>query len=222
MLLAYLDAIALTERLHRQFLEMVKVELENNGMHDINNVQAMILYNIGDHEMTIGELTLRGCYLGSNVSYNVKKMLENDYIVRSAPPRSSLGPRPLVRQGHGACATWSCKWSNAISVSRPKPARRADPGPRHRHFPPARPVLDPVADRRQPPRAPVARGVTAVFDSVTKWPASAGHFFCPRVQFIGRNEREIRAPRIFIQPPIRLGPAKAGHPRIFSCASRKT
>src|ERR1700685_462145 len=80
MLLAYLDAIALTERLHRQFLEIVKVELENNGMHDVNNVQAMILFNVGDHDMTIGELTLRGCYLGSNVSYNVKKKGENGYL----------------------------------------------------------------------------------------------------------------------------------------------
>jgi len=95
MLLAYLDAIALTERLHRQFLEIVKVELENNGMHDVNNVQAMILFNVGDHDMTIGELTLRGCYLGSNVSYNVKKMVENGYLAqeRSVHDRRSIHVR---------------------------------------------------------------------------------------------------------------------------------
>jgi DNA-binding MarR family transcriptional regulator len=86
MLIAYLDAIALTERLHRQFLEIVKLELENHGMHDVNNVQAMILFNIGDSDMTIGELTLRGCYLGSNVSYNVKKMAENGYIAQERSP----------------------------------------------------------------------------------------------------------------------------------------
>ena len=79
---AYLELIAATERLHRQFLEMVKLELDNYGLRDINNVQAMILYNIGDLEMTVGELTLRGCYLGSNVSYNVKNMTENGYIVQ--------------------------------------------------------------------------------------------------------------------------------------------
>ena len=92
---AYLDLIALVERLHRQFLEVVKLELDANGVHDINNVQAMILYNIGDLEMTVGELTLRGCYLGSNVSYNVKKMLENGYIVqeRSAHDRRSVRVR---------------------------------------------------------------------------------------------------------------------------------
>jgi DNA-binding MarR family transcriptional regulator len=86
MITAYLDAIAITERLHRQFLEIVKLELENHAMHDVNNVQAMILFNIGDLDMTVGELTLRGCYLGSNVSYNVKKMAENGYIMQERSP----------------------------------------------------------------------------------------------------------------------------------------
>ena len=89
---AYLDVIALIERLHRQFLEVVKLELDTQGVHDINNVQAMILFNIGDLEMTVGELTLRGCYLGSNVSYNVKKMVENGYLLqeRSVHDRRSI------------------------------------------------------------------------------------------------------------------------------------
>ena len=69
----YLEVISLVERLHRHFLEVVKLELEGLGIHDINNIQGMMLFNIGDAEMTVGELTLRGCYLGSNVSYNVKK-----------------------------------------------------------------------------------------------------------------------------------------------------
>src|SRR5271155_818510 len=77
----YLEVISYVERLHRQFLEVVKLELEGLGIHNINNVQAMMLFNIGDAEMTVGELTLRGCYLGSNVSYNVKKMVENEYLV---------------------------------------------------------------------------------------------------------------------------------------------
>ncbi len=76
----YLDAIQLIERLHRHFLDVLKVELDSNDIHDINNVQSMILYNIGEDEMTVGELTVRGYYLGSNVSYNVKKMVENGYL----------------------------------------------------------------------------------------------------------------------------------------------
>jgi DNA-binding MarR family transcriptional regulator len=89
---AYLEVISLVERLHRHFLEVVKLELEGLGIHDINNVQGMMLFNIGDAEMTVGELTLRGCYLGSNVSYNVKKMVENGYLSqqRSAHDRRSI------------------------------------------------------------------------------------------------------------------------------------
>ena len=68
------------ERLHRYFLDVVKIEIDHKKIEDINNVQAMILYNIGYENMTVGELTLRGYYLGSNVSYNVKKMSENGYI----------------------------------------------------------------------------------------------------------------------------------------------
>ena len=79
---AYLEVISLIERLHRQFLEVVKLELEGLGIRDINNVQGLMLFNIGDAEMTVGELTWRGCYLGSNVSYNVKKMVEADYLAQ--------------------------------------------------------------------------------------------------------------------------------------------
>ena len=58
----YLEVVSLVERLHRHFLEVVKLELDSLGIHDINNAQSMILFNIGDAEMTVGELTLRGCY----------------------------------------------------------------------------------------------------------------------------------------------------------------
>lgn len=92
---AYLEAISLVERLHRHFLEVVKLELEGLGIHDINNIQGLMLFNIGDAEMTVGELTLRGCYLGSNVSYNVKKMVENGYLLqqRSLHDRRSIHVR---------------------------------------------------------------------------------------------------------------------------------
>jgi len=88
----YFKVISLVERLHRQFLELVKLELDGLGIRDINNVQGMMLFSIGDAEMTVGELTLRGCYLGSNVSYNVKKMVENDYLAqhRSLHDRRSI------------------------------------------------------------------------------------------------------------------------------------
>ena len=96
---SYLDVISLIERLHRHFLEIVKLELDRLGVHDINNVQAMMLFNIGDAEMTIGELTSRGCYLGTNVSYNVKKMVENSYLLqeRSVHDRRSIYIRLTVK-----------------------------------------------------------------------------------------------------------------------------
>lgn len=82
----YLDALLLIERLHRRFLDVLKAELDRLGRNDINNVQALVLYNIGEDEITIGELTNRGYYLGSNVSYNVKKLVENGYLAQERSP----------------------------------------------------------------------------------------------------------------------------------------
>lgn len=78
----YLEIIGLIERVHRNFLEAVKLELDGQGGSDINNVQALILFNIGDAEMTVGDLTSRGCYQGANVSYNLKKLVENNYLIQ--------------------------------------------------------------------------------------------------------------------------------------------
>lgn len=78
----YFESIQMIERLHRHFLDVLKVELDRKGIQDINNVQSMILYNIGTDDLTVGELTIRGYYLGSNVSYNVKKMVENGYLAQ--------------------------------------------------------------------------------------------------------------------------------------------
>ncbi|MGB6636201.1 MAG: MarR family transcriptional regulator, partial [Bradyrhizobium sp.] len=69
----YLEALTLVERLHRRLLDVIKDEFDRRGRADINSVQALLLYNIGDKELTAGELRTRGYYLGSNVSYNLKK-----------------------------------------------------------------------------------------------------------------------------------------------------
>ncbi len=91
----YLEVISLIERLHRQFLEVVKLELDRLRVHDVNNAQAMLLFNMGDAEISIGELISRGYYLGSNVSYNVKKLSESGYLVyeRSVHDRRSIRVR---------------------------------------------------------------------------------------------------------------------------------
>ncbi len=77
---SYLQLLHLVERLHRQLLDVIKDELERLGQTDINSVQALLLYNIGDSELTPGELRSRGHYLGSNVSYNLKQMIDKGYI----------------------------------------------------------------------------------------------------------------------------------------------
>ncbi len=76
----YLDALHLVERLHRRLLDVIKDEFERRGRDDVNSVQALLLYNIGDKELTASELRTRGYYLGSNVSYNVKKLVEMGYL----------------------------------------------------------------------------------------------------------------------------------------------
>jgi DNA-binding MarR family transcriptional regulator len=77
---SYLETLALVERLHRLLLDVVKDEFERLGIIDINSVQALLLFNVGDNEVTAGELKTRGYYQGSNVSYNLKKLVECGYM----------------------------------------------------------------------------------------------------------------------------------------------
>jgi DNA-binding MarR family transcriptional regulator len=76
----YLETLSLVERLHRLLLDVIKDEFERLGLLDINAVQALLLFNIGDNEVTAGELKSRGYYQGSNVSYNLKKLVEGGYM----------------------------------------------------------------------------------------------------------------------------------------------
>jgi len=79
----YLETLTMVERLHRRLLDVVKDEFDRRGRSDVNSVQALLLYNIGDKELTAGELRTRGYYLGSNVSYNVKKLVELGFLHHS-------------------------------------------------------------------------------------------------------------------------------------------
>ncbi|WP_425092076.1 MarR family winged helix-turn-helix transcriptional regulator [Tropicimonas sp. S265A] len=80
ILSGYLDSLALVERLHRLLLDVIKDEFERVGLLEINAVQALLLYNIGENEVTAGELKSRGYYQGSNVSYNLKKLVDMGYM----------------------------------------------------------------------------------------------------------------------------------------------
>lgn len=76
----YLESVHLVERLHRRLLDVIKDEFDRSGRDDINAVQALLLFNIGNSELTAGELRSRGYYMGSNVSYNVKKLVDLGFI----------------------------------------------------------------------------------------------------------------------------------------------
>ena len=100
----YLQALRLIERLHRLLLDVIKDEFDRQGGSDINSVQALLLYNIGEGELTAGELKTRGYYLGSNVSYNLKKLVDMGYIHYK---RSDIDKRSvrvsLTDKGKSAC-----------------------------------------------------------------------------------------------------------------------
>lgn len=100
----YIESILLIERLHRRFLDVIKTELDRFKIDDINNVQTLILYNISTEQLTIGELTNRGYYLGSNVSYNVKKMVESGYLLQERAPHDKRSTRiKLSDKGLALC-----------------------------------------------------------------------------------------------------------------------
>lgn len=99
---SYLDALTLVERLHRLLLDVIKDEFERLGVLEINAVQALLLFNVGDNEVTAGELKSRGYYQGSNVSYNLKKLVDMGYMhhQRSEIDRRSVRVR-LTEKGRG-------------------------------------------------------------------------------------------------------------------------
>lgn len=100
LMAGYLDNLALVERLHRLLLDVIKDEFERLALLEINSVQALLLFNIGENEVTAGELKSRGYYQGSNVSYNLKKLVELGYMhhQRSEIDRRSVRVR-LTEKG---------------------------------------------------------------------------------------------------------------------------
>jgi DNA-binding MarR family transcriptional regulator len=100
----YLETLTLVERLHRRLLDVIKDEFDRRNRADINSVQALLLYNIGEKEVTAGDMRKRGYYLGSNVSYNLKKLVELGFLdqQRSRVDRRSVRIR-LTKKGGEVC-----------------------------------------------------------------------------------------------------------------------
>lgn len=99
---AYRETISYIERLHRLMLDVIKDEFERLDQSEVNSVQALLLYNIGNEELTAGELKSRGYYQGTNVSYNLKKLVEGGFLhhERSSRDRRSVRIK-LTEKGRG-------------------------------------------------------------------------------------------------------------------------
>lgn len=97
----FLDILSLVERLHRRLLDVLKNYLESKGYKELNPVQALLIHNIGQHEMTAGELKSRGYYQGSNVSYNLKKLVDLGFMCHERSDYDRRAVRiSLTEEGH--------------------------------------------------------------------------------------------------------------------------
>jgi len=101
----YFDLTRLIERLHRRFLDVIRAEIAHLGIDDINAVQSLLLANIAEEEITVRDLIKRGYYLGSNASYNIKKLVENSYLEQERSPHDRRSVRiKLSKKGLDLCA----------------------------------------------------------------------------------------------------------------------
>lgn len=112
----YMESVQLVERLHRRLLDVIKDEFDRNRRADINAIQALLIFNIGDAELTAGELRSRGYYLGSNVSYNLKKLVEMGFVhhERSRTDRRSVRVR-LTPKGDEVAAVVASLYERHIA-----------------------------------------------------------------------------------------------------------
>ena len=115
----------LVERLHRRLLDVIKDEFDRRGRTDINPVQALIIYNIGDQQLSAGELRTRGYYLGTNVTYNLKKLVESSLLEhqrsridrRSVRIKLTAKGREVYEVVEGLCQKHACTLEQAGGIN---------------------------------------------------------------------------------------------------------
>lgn len=97
----FIELISLTDRIRRHCLDLVRDELEQLAVRDINPTQALMLLKIGHMAMSPTELVVRGDYSGTNPSYNVKHLVECGLVTRErrSRDRRSNAVR-LTHKGH--------------------------------------------------------------------------------------------------------------------------
>ena len=87
----YLQAMMLVERLHRRLLEVIKDVFDRRGRTDVNPIQALIVYNLGDQELSIGE-------------YNLKKLVQIGLVEHHRSNHDQRSVRiKLIAKGQEFC-----------------------------------------------------------------------------------------------------------------------
>ncbi len=100
----YLQITRMIERLHRRHLDMLRYELDRLEMDGISAAQALMLTKMRGQSISVRDLVERGYYLGSNVSYNIKQLVNCGLVVqeRSTHDRRSLRVN-LTEKGEELC-----------------------------------------------------------------------------------------------------------------------
>ncbi len=102
--LTHLELIRIIERMHRRYLDRLRLDLNRLGADDISPSQVMLLFTIGNHDLSVRDLLDRGHYLGSNASYNLKQLVQAGYVDRSASQRDRRSARiRLTDKGRILC-----------------------------------------------------------------------------------------------------------------------
>lgn len=83
----YFDLTRLLERLHRRYLDVVRLQLSDHGIEDVNPAQALMLVDIGDGEIATRDLMERGYYLASAANYNIRRLVEAEYVEQTRSAR---------------------------------------------------------------------------------------------------------------------------------------
>jgi DNA-binding MarR family transcriptional regulator len=92
------------ERLHHRMLDVIRYELEQAGVSDINPAQALMLTKIEGREVALRDIIERGYYIGSNASYNIKQLVEAGYVIQKRSDHDKRSAKvSLTEKGEELC-----------------------------------------------------------------------------------------------------------------------
>lgn len=100
----HFDLVRVIERMYRRYLDRLRIDLIRIGAEDISPAHAMLLFTIGDDDLSVRDLMDRGHYLGSNASYSLKQLVQSGYVDRTASARDRRSARiRLTEKGKILC-----------------------------------------------------------------------------------------------------------------------